>query len=223
MGVFDRLRYAVTSSYIPETGWLGLRSMPHFVVQFENEGTVPVTFSDFELLLPEVLTPDEDGQLVGTMGAELYIDKNRASRIVALQHIEKIDYRTTKVELRGRSSHMEFFDLRTFLPEGWGELGKLDKNYGTLADFEPVLAFHDNYGNEFHCDRRGIHRGAYEHPQMEALKTEGYDPGTPSKIVVKRRRVGTRRLRTRWEYDEPSDDPPTKEREADRVANRGDV
>ncbi len=52
--------------------------MPHFVLEYRNTGNVPVTFSDFELVLPrhDII---RDGQFVGHLGAELFIDKKKSS------------------------------------------------------------------------------------------------------------------------------------------------
>jgi hypothetical protein len=52
LGLLERPRYALESLYIGPADYVGFSTMPHFMLQINNTGNVPVTFSDFELILP---------------------------------------------------------------------------------------------------------------------------------------------------------------------------
>jgi hypothetical protein len=154
IGVFDRPSYEISAGYLPERDEIGFGAMPHFVLEYRNTGNVPVTFSDFELVLPR---HDfiRNGQLVGHLGAELFIDKKKASRIGSFQHVQAIDYRTIRVELPPRTSDSTYFDLGAFLPNLNPE--RIEPAQVPL-DFEPVLKLTDSWGHELWVDRHVARR-----------------------------------------------------------------
>jgi hypothetical protein len=87
LGLLAKPKYRVSSAYVaPAPG--ATDAIPHFIVRYENTGNTPVTFSDFELLLPRKMFRDDD-VYVFSSGAELFIDKRRASRVAGLVQFEK--------------------------------------------------------------------------------------------------------------------------------------
>jgi len=200
LGIFNRPSYTITANYLPERDSLGFGAMPHFVVEYRNTGNVPVTFSDFELVLPrhDII---QSGQLVGHLGADLFIDKRRSSRIGAMQHVRAIDYRTGKVELPPRSSHSDYFDLGAFLPDFDAEkLGPAR----VPPDFEPVLKLTDSWAHELWIDRHGVHDGRWKHRDEERLASE-FDYRLFTGKTLTRRRTGLRRWKTDIKEPEPLD------------------
>src|SRR4051812_44826215 len=73
LGFLERPRYTLTSSYLPPHDEMGFGVMPHFVVEYSNAGNVPVTFSDFNLVMPRRLFDEED-TYIDNLGAELFIE-----------------------------------------------------------------------------------------------------------------------------------------------------
>jgi hypothetical protein len=171
VGLLDRPKHWVRSTYLPPQDLLGFFAMPHFVVQYENLGNVPVAFSDFELVLPRFEKVAPDGSYTMHLGAEFFIDKRPTSTIGALQHIRAVDYRSNKVRLEPGEAHTDFFDLGAFVgngdPPGPLEPAKLP------TDFNPVLTFHDSFGSRYHCDAEGIHVGRWESPMLRDMRAAG--------------------------------------------------
>lgn len=167
---------------------LGTATVPHFIVQYENCGNVPVTFSEFELLLPRLDgVIDSESGFVLHLGAQLYIDKRPSSRIWGLQHLKALDYRTNKVPLEPGASHTDFFDLGAFV--GRDALATGESAVQIPPDFSPVLQFHDSFGHEFHCDEAGVQEGPYVYPHESALTAAGFSPAPSPTLTTARRRI----------------------------------
>jgi hypothetical protein len=162
--------------------------MPHFVVQYENHGNAPVTFSDFELLLPRLKgVVGTDGKFVLHLGAELFIDKRPTSRVWGIQHLKALDYRTKRLSLAPGQSHTDFFDLGAFVqaPDAFARGTELR----IPDDFEPILQFRDSFGHEFHCDQDGAHHGAYRYPHQRELEAEGLRERASASATLQRRPI----------------------------------
>lgn len=185
IGVFDRPSYEIEASYLPERDLLGFAVMPYFIVQFRNDGNKPVTFADFELILPRPNVIHQ-GKLMAHLGAELFIDKRRSSRLGAMQTADAIDYRTVKVELPPSSSHTEFFDLGAFLPN-LNPDEHLQSNQ-IPPDFEPVLHFGDSWRNDICVDRHGIHEGEWHHSDEKELAGMGHTKYSLGSTLHRKRR-----------------------------------
>lgn len=80
LGLLERPRYALESLYIGLADYVGFSTMPHFMLQINNTGNVPVTFSDFELILPR-RDIFRDGSFVAHPGARAFIDKLPSFRL----------------------------------------------------------------------------------------------------------------------------------------------
>jgi hypothetical protein len=136
--------------------------MPHFQLEYENRGNTPVAFSDFFLILPRIEGAiDSDGKFNFHQGAELLIDKRPTTRVGGYQLARAMDYRTNKVPLEPGEMHTDFFDFGAFFPnvtEGKSRWGSVH----VPSDFQPILSFHDNFGNTYYCDDKGVHRGRWQ-------------------------------------------------------------
>ena len=199
LGLLNRPKHWLRSTYLPPRDLVGFFAMPHFLVEYENRGNIAVTFSDFVLALPRLENViDDDGKFILHPGAELFIDKRPTSRMGNMQHWRKLDYRTNNVRLEPGDSHTDFFDLGAFLPDV-----KPDSRFKQVsipADFSPLLTFHDSYGNRYYCDDEGIHRGEYEYPHVAALMGAGEKAPARVGVLTQRRRVrwfGWKEKRTR--------------------------
>jgi hypothetical protein len=185
VGLRDRPKHSISARYLPPADLLGFFTMPHFVVEYENQGNVPVTFSDFELLLPRFEEVSADGDYKMHLGAKLYIDKRPTSTVGAIQHLRAVDYRTNAVRLEPGESRSDFFDLSAFLDDA-------DPNeplpiVALPPQFEPVLTFRDSFGNRYHCDANGAHSGRYEAPMTTAMRAAGIKLSDPNAVVTARR------------------------------------
>lgn len=168
--LLDRPKHWLRCNYVRPHDVVGFPTVPHFVLEYENRGNVPVVFSDFFLLLPRlegVLTTD--GAFISHPGADLLIDKRPSARIGSAQAYRIMDYRTNKVRLEPGDSHTDFFDLEAFVSAG-GRYGDGPLKMTIPHDFSPVLTFHDQYGNAFYADPEGIHGGAWRYPHQAALE-----------------------------------------------------
>lgn len=163
--------------------------MPHFVVQYRNTGNVPVTFSDFELILPRHAI-FQDGQYVSTLGADFFLDKRKSSRVGSLQHIKSLDYRTNKVRLEAGESHTDYFDLGAFLPDL--DTTKVMNTQGIPPGFDPILKFTDSWENEIVCDRWGVADGPWKHTDWDKLVAAGYRMSDPSTLTATQRTLSRR-------------------------------
>jgi hypothetical protein len=188
LGMFDRPAFTVRSTWLsPTDPMLGTTTIPHFVVQYDNHGNAPVTFSDFEILLPRLKgVVGKDGSFVLHLGAELFIDKRPSSRVWGIQHLKGLDYRTNKVPLRPGASHTDFFDLGAFVEVNDAFGGDQVR---IPDDFEPVLQFRDSYGHWFHCDASGAHLGEYAYPHQRDLEAAGLRVQPASVVKSKRRPI----------------------------------
>lgn len=148
VGLLDRPKHSISARYLPPADLLGFFTMPHFVVEYENQGNVPVTFSDFELLLPRFEEVSTEGNYKMHLGAKLYIDKRPTSTVGAIQHLRGIDYRTNTVRLEPGESHSDFFDLGAFLEDADPKRAAADRR--PSPNFEPVAS---------KCQARGPHLG----------------------------------------------------------------
>jgi hypothetical protein len=54
VGLLNRPKHWLRSTYIPPRGLVGFFAMPHFMLEYENRGNMPVVFSDFMLMLPRI-------------------------------------------------------------------------------------------------------------------------------------------------------------------------
>ncbi|MEX2647179.1 MAG: hypothetical protein WD249_13030 [Gaiellaceae bacterium] len=198
LGVLRRPKHWLRSTYLPPRDLVGFFAMPHFLVEYENRGNVPVVFSDFMLMLPRLEgVLDESGEFVLHPGAELLIDKRPTTRVGGYQVLRKLDYRTNKVRLEPGEMHTDFFDLGAFFPDV--EPGDSPWNQVSVPpDFHPVLSFHDNFGNRYYCDQDGVHRGDWEHPNLDALRAASGTTGYGTGVETKRRWLRW----FGWKYDE---------------------
>jgi hypothetical protein len=181
IGILNRPKHWLRSTYLPPRDLVGFFAMPHFLVEYENRGNVPVVFSDFVLHLPRIEgVIDPDGKFIAHPGADLFIDKRPTTRWAGQQIYRLIDFRTNTVRLGSGDTHTDFFDLGAFAP-----------NDQVPDDFHPILTFHDNYGNNFYADEDGVHRGAWKYPHRHALEAT-------LTLVSQERGVETRRRAVRW-------------------------
>jgi hypothetical protein len=187
LGLLNRPKYWLRSTYLPPHDLVGFFAMPHFMVEYENRGNTPVTFSDFMLILPRIDgLIDGAGRFVLHPGAELLIDKRPTTRIAAFQSFSKIDYRTAKVRLEPQEMHTDYFDLGAFFPEAKSEASRW-KDVKVPTDFHPVMSFHDNFGNSYYCDNDGLHEGRWEPPHLDALRAAGARIGFSQGLQSRRR------------------------------------
>ena len=100
LGLLDRPKHWLRCNYVRPHDVVGFPTVPHFVLEYENRGNVPVVFSDFFLLLPRlegVLTTD--GAFISHPGADLLIDKRPSARIGSAQA-----YRIMRISTRDERS-----------------------------------------------------------------------------------------------------------------------
>src|SRR5207253_2139452 len=108
-------------------------------------------YSDFTIHLPRIDgVIDANGDFVFHQGAELLIDKRPTTRIAGYQLASKMDYRTNKVRLEPGEMHTDYFDLGAFFPDAVASARWSAVN--VPLDFNPILTFHDNFGNIFYAD-----------------------------------------------------------------------
>jgi hypothetical protein len=184
LGFFLTRKHSVSSTYLPHRDAIGFDAMPHFVLEYENLGDVPVVFSDFELMLPRTMFRGDT--FIDHPGATLLIDKRKSSTVGGIKEFSRIDYRTNKVRLQPSESHTDFFDLGAFL-EDFDDADPLPTGR-VPADFDPILQFRDSYGNEFYCDADGVHTGPYKHAELDKLLAKGVQKTLPRKITAARDR-----------------------------------
>lgn len=187
LGLLNRPKHWLRSTYLPPYDLVGFFAMPHFQLEYENRGNTPVAFSDFFLILPRIEGAiDSDGKFNFHQGAELLIDKRPTTRVGGYQLARAMDYRTNKVPLEPGEMHTDFFDFGAFFPnvtEGKSRWGSVH----VPSDFQPILSFHDNFGNTYYCDDKGVHRGRWEHPHLDALRAAAATLGYGSGLETKRR------------------------------------
>lgn len=194
-GVFVSPRYEISSTYLPPHDNLGFAAMPHFVVTFENIGNVPVTFSGFEIVQPRRMFRGDT--YIDHLGAELFIDGKRSSRIGTKKDAEKVDYLTTAVRLQPQDSAVEFFPLATLFPNIDTERLQAAS---TGPDLNPVLQFNDSFGNVYYCDDLGIHNGRWNHPEMRRLLAIGAREIPTESLIAERGR-----FRREWRWNRKSE------------------
>ena len=195
LGLFERPVFSLTSNYLAPTNILGQPTVPHFVLDYRNEGNVSVVFSDFEVFLPRLDPLDEEGRFIFQPGADFFIDKRPTMEIGGIQQYSKIDHRTNVVRLGPRESHVDYFDLESLLPDGWDEVG-WDSATAFARRFSPILRFRESWGNEYHCDQAGAHFGEYVYPYEDALTRDVPSRSWQHRLAVKRvRAIG-------WSTDE---------------------
>jgi len=102
---------------------------------------------------------DKSGQFIAHPGADLFIDKRETTTVGGYQLLRKLDYRTNKVRLAPGDMHTDFFDLGAFLQDAVNPGPFAPKDPVLPSDFQPILSFHDNYGNNYYCNEDGVHRG----------------------------------------------------------------
>jgi hypothetical protein len=179
----------------------GFFTMPHFLVEYENLGNVPLTFSDFELVLPRFEKVSSTGDYKLQLGAELFIDKRPTARIGPIQHLRAIDYRTNTVRLEPGASYSDFFDLGAFVegadPKQKFSTGKLP------PDFEPVLTFRDSFANRYWVNAEGVHAGRYEAPMAAAIRAGGRTLRDPQTVTSRRRLIRW----LGWDYGKVTEQP----------------
>ncbi len=56
VGLLNRPKHWLRSTYLPPRDLVGFFATPHFMVEYENRGNVPIVFSDFMLCSPESKT-----------------------------------------------------------------------------------------------------------------------------------------------------------------------
>jgi hypothetical protein len=54
LGLLNRPKYWLRGTYLKPRDLVGFFAMPHFLVEYENRGNVPVVFSDSVLALPRL-------------------------------------------------------------------------------------------------------------------------------------------------------------------------
>jgi hypothetical protein len=168
IGLLNRPKHWVRVTYLPPRDAVGFFAMPHFLVEYENRGNVPIVFSDFILALPRLEgVIDEERGFVTHVGAELFIDKRPTSTIAGMQQFSAVDYRTDKVRLDPGDSHTDFFDLGAFLPDM--QQGDRFRAENVPHDFSPIITFHDSFGNNLWADEDGVRSGLYEYPHDEEM------------------------------------------------------
>jgi hypothetical protein len=171
LGLLARPKFWLRSTYLPPRDAIGFFAMPHFLIEYENRGNVPITFSDFMLALPRLEgVIDAKYGFVDHPGAKMFIDKRETSTLATAQEFKAMDFRTNKVRLEPGDSHTDFFDLEAFLPEAKQSDSFRVENVPN--DFKPILTFHDSYGNVFWADEDGLRAGYYVYPH-EAAMLEG--------------------------------------------------
>jgi hypothetical protein len=186
LGLLNRPKHWLRSTYLKPHDLIGFFAMPHFQLEYENRGNVPIVFSDFFLQLPRIEgVVDSDGTFVFHPGAELLIDKRPTTRIGGYQLARKLDYRTNKVRLEPGEMHTDYFDLGAFFPADEGTAPWA--TVSVPSDFQPILSFHDNFGNTYYCDETGVHRGRWVHPHEAALLEVASDLGLGQGLQTKRR------------------------------------
>jgi hypothetical protein len=187
VGLLNRPNHWLRSTYIPPRDLVGFFAMPHFMLEYENRGNVPVVFSDFMLMLPRIEgIVGGDSRLILHPGAELFIDKRPTTRVGGYQLLRRLDYRTNKVRLEPGEMHTDYFDLGAFFTDV--ELGhSLWTQVNIPNDFHPILSFHDNFGNNYYCDEHGIHRGTWEHPHLDVLRASAATLGFGDGVETRRR------------------------------------
>jgi hypothetical protein len=173
LGLLARPRHWLRGTYIPPHDLVGFFAMPFFLVEYENRGNVPIVFSDFALMLPRAGScTDGSGKFVFHPGAELLIDREPKTTIAGHQFLEKLDHRTCKVRLEPGEMHTDYFDLSAFFPDVTGAVSPWN-DVRVPPNFSPILSFHDNFGNSYHCDDAGLHCGQWKHPSADALRAAG--------------------------------------------------
>jgi hypothetical protein len=185
LGLLNRPKYWVRATYLPPHDLVGFTTTPHFTVEYENRGNVPIVFSDFWLALPRLRdVVIEDGTFRFHTGAVLIVDGDERSRLGRNQAYSKLEYLTQTVRLGPGDMHTDFFPLTAFLPPP-GLKGEIT----VPEDFSPVLMFHDSYGKWCYCDEEGVHAGRYEYPHRAALEAAS-SPAQPSQgLLTQRRRL----------------------------------
>jgi hypothetical protein len=173
LGLLARPKHWLRCTYLPPHDLVGFFAMPYFMLEYENRGNVPIVFSDFMLMLPRADDcTDSSGNFTFHPGAELFIDGEPKTTVAGYQFLQKLDHRTCKVRLEPGEMHTDYFDLGVFFPGVTGAVSPWD-DVRIPPDFRPILSFHDNFGNTYHCDDTGIHSGQWTHPSAEALRAAG--------------------------------------------------
>jgi hypothetical protein len=201
LGVFQRADYSIQSSYQRPTATdFHHRTVPRFVVEWQNLGNLPVTFSHFELLEPRstgVVSPA--GEFIWHEGAEFFIDGIPRGRVPSLQAFHKVDFKTQSIDVPPRSVAAEIFEMKSFVDEALPGQREL-----VLADldpyFEPVLAFQDSFGHQFHCDSHGVHPGEYVFPAEDALRRAMSEGSLEQRVVVDKNWLRLLLVRPRWRF-----------------------